>query len=436
MSDTCKNSGCKSFGVNDYINAFNFQKEGYQPVVLNPANCRSSGCAKEEIATFIGSFNFQSGVRVTRTVYPNNGGNGGTDITVEYPKDPQFITYKGCLSTIIYPVPAGSTQAQIDEIVQAVLQEAANQKAICDGTDNSGTDGGTGGSVQYPNNPGGPPSVGKTYSNTIQSASICGEGMSAKAKAGLPAATSYSGNTLVVEAGIFIADSISQANDDAISYLNTLIASGAYFDCGWYNEYLDYDCGDGTHVVIPAGVYFSTVSQADANAQAAAAAAVQCDCPIGSFVWGGTSCEDPSNPTHNAPPFVSGSGTISLNFNTGSSDLISRIWKEATFNVPQGTNRKIRVNMSFSGFNGAFAGIVVKRMNPAASCTEYDQLNCITGSSEASKSNSGVFDYTGWGVGQSKFVVYCYVVGSTVPPIPAGGPPVLATMNITFACEA
>jgi hypothetical protein len=303
MSEPCKQSGCSPVTIESYLDLFNFQGANYAAPVITPAKtCALSDCQTDAIETYIGGFNFQAGVRVVRIVYPNNGhGGGGTGIDIEYPPSPQFISYKGCQSTIIREVPAGATQAQIDAIVDEVLHEAANQQAICDapppppgGDDDTG--GGTGGGVQPPDNPDDPGSGGdKTYSNTQQSVVACPSGMVPKALTSLPPATSLAGNTIVVEAGLFWADSIAQANADAVAFLNTLAASGLYYECGWYNEYLDYDCGDGSHVIVPAGTYFSTVSQADANAQAQAYAVSQCVCDNVKGINFGNAPFSPSN---------------------------------------------------------------------------------------------------------------------------------------------
>jgi len=97
----------------------------------------------------------------------------------------------------------------------------------------------------------------------------------------LPAGVSLIAGQLVIQPGVvFSTASEADANQKALTLLqNTLanlMAQGKAV-CGFWNVEVTFTCPGGSPVIdIPAFMYFSQVSQADADAQALAAAEAQC----------------------------------------------------------------------------------------------------------------------------------------------------------------
>lgn len=85
-------------------------------------------------------------------------------------------------------------------------------------------------------------------------------------------------NQLIGAAGIF--RGATQADADAAAQAGLeKVAPSLNIQCGFYNTQQTVTCADSSTQTVPAGVYFSTVSQADANNQAIALANVQCANP-------------------------------------------------------------------------------------------------------------------------------------------------------------
>jgi hypothetical protein len=106
----------------------------------------------------------------------------------------------------------------------------------------------------------------------------------------LPPVVIFGIQGLSIVAGVF-SSTVSQADADAKAdaFLQSFI--GGAVVCGWWNTEQSYTCDDSSVQTIPADTYFSTVSQADADAQALAAAMAECfDCggnptTIGGVAW-------------------------------------------------------------------------------------------------------------------------------------------------------
>lgn len=93
-------------------------------------------------------------------------------------------------------------------------------------------------------------------------------------------------NQLIGAAGIFRGATQADADAAAIAGL-TAIAPSLNIQCGFYNTQQVVTCSDSSTQTVPAGVFFSTVSQADANNQAIALANVQCANPSCNPATGG-----------------------------------------------------------------------------------------------------------------------------------------------------
>lgn len=85
-------------------------------------------------------------------------------------------------------------------------------------------------------------------------------------------------NQIVGAAGLYRGATQASADAAALAGL-TSVAGTLDIQCGFYNVQETVTCGDSTTQTVPAGVYFSTVSQADANNQAIALANAQCANP-------------------------------------------------------------------------------------------------------------------------------------------------------------
>jgi len=85
-------------------------------------------------------------------------------------------------------------------------------------------------------------------------------------------------NQIIGAAGMFRGATQEAANAAGVAGLEKLIPS-LNIQCGYYNTLQTITCSDLTTQSVPAGVFFSTVSQADANAQAVALCNTQCANP-------------------------------------------------------------------------------------------------------------------------------------------------------------
>jgi len=207
---------------------------------------------------YIGLTSIQSNptyANVSEIVVPVSYGTGyyivaPDTIQVVVPQNATTINYQGCQSAISLPVPTGATQAQINAIVQQVMQQAAQQLSQCN--------------APAPTNPFDAALAPTLYSNAVKS-SGCSGFPGIKVTGNLPAGITASPSSITVAAGIFTS-SVSQADADSQASLFLIYFIEANCQCGWWNT-LQICPGGGQ---VAANTYFSTVSQDDANAQALA----------------------------------------------------------------------------------------------------------------------------------------------------------------------
>lgn len=207
------------------------------------------------------------------------------------------LTYRGCQSLISVPIPVGSTFAQIQALVQGMLQQAAEQQAQCN-------------AANAPNAHQ-PPSQ---FLNTQQSAPIpCSDGGEFIITGTLPTGVTFDGNDLICATGIFSSntsqDNANQRAEDFLASIFVQLQNNGQGYCQWWNDEETVTCGDGSTQTVPAHTYSSTVSKQDANDQAIAAAQAECPPPP-------CSCPDGSNQNLNNLTWTfnqiagSGSGAI------------------------------------------------------------------------------------------------------------------------------
>jgi hypothetical protein len=85
-------------------------------------------------------------------------------------------------------------------------------------------------------------------------------------------------NQIIGGPGMFRGETQADADAAAVAGLQS-ICNNLDIQCGFYNTVQTVTCGDSSTQTIPAGIYFSEVSQADANNQAIAQATAQCANP-------------------------------------------------------------------------------------------------------------------------------------------------------------
>lgn len=264
--------------------------------------CRLITCpVTDDIPNYVGQFSLQNGLVFTNTLIavPSTLYPGGTyyqppgTITIPVPPNagdptlgkPTLISYQGCLSTVSATIPPGSTPAQMQAIINILMQEIAAQAAICNAP---------------PSNP--PPDT-TVFWNTSQTAS-CPSGKSVKQEGNLPPNVSASTTGVTVAAGIF-SSTVSQADADltALNFAESFIGTAVL--CGYYNTQQSYTCPNGTVQTIAAGLFFSTISQADADQQAIDQGNRQCGGLGGFAVWNRTQFQQNNAGVATATPDMS-----------------------------------------------------------------------------------------------------------------------------------
>jgi len=129
-------------------------------------------------------------------------------------------------------------------------------------------------------NPTPQPPVQQFVNNVVYITNYCASGLPYFFGTNLPPwiTVDSANNRLIGAAGNFRGGTQADADAAAIAGL-TAIAPSLNIQCGFYNTQQVVTCSDSSTQTVPAGVFFSTVSQADANNQAIALANVQCANP-------------------------------------------------------------------------------------------------------------------------------------------------------------
>ncbi len=230
--------------------------------------CRVICCPPtDDLPSYLGSYNLQSGIayeNLTISVPAVGGGSyyvpPGT-IVINLPPGATSVSYQGCQSTVTLPIPTGSTPAAIQDIVNQVMYQVAQQLAICNAPDD-------------PHNPIPSPFPPTVFYN-IEVTITCPSGLAMKQIAALPGIVTLSGDALYLDAGnISSSVSVEDANSKGEDFLTTLL--GVKVQCGYWNTEQSFTCSDSSVQTIPARTYFSTTSLAAANALALAAAEAAC----------------------------------------------------------------------------------------------------------------------------------------------------------------
>ncbi len=212
--------------------------------------CRIIPCPDTgTIPSYSGSYSLQNG-----TVFVNNEISFSTpngtytlppdSIVIVVPPGATNVSYQGCQNTVTRPV-AGLSQAEIASLIAEMMQLIARQQAICDG---------------FYITP-----VSGLSANSAQTAH-CSGGLQMKLVGTLPSGVSFTIDGLTVAPGLFTASSVALANSHALAYAQSLISrTPQIVQCGWYNEDTDFVCPGGNISHVPAGQFFSEISQDDAN---------------------------------------------------------------------------------------------------------------------------------------------------------------------------
>lgn len=298
--------------VSDYILRYTLQDSLPEPVIPPQTDaCLVVGCAPDDdIAAYNGAYNLQSLVPYTSTppggAVPIGGGYyiAVPPVTVYVPPGPGPSQFS--LQTQNFSCPAGTTAASACNYnytyqipggsTPAQVQAIVNQAA-------------TEVAVLKAQCCVGLPQSGvlappTTYYSNPASAN-CGAGQSIKQVGALPPYVSVTGNGVVVAAGTFTSTTSQADADSQAQFAADEAFDGGNVECGWYNTDQQVACPDGKTSDVPAGTVFSTVSQADANAQALAQANINCaGLMIGGWTW---TPADSTPPTNGAIRSASGS---------------------------------------------------------------------------------------------------------------------------------
>ncbi len=228
--------------------------------------CRIISCPPtDDLPSYYGQYSLQSGVAYDNgsITVPAPGGGSYTvppgTIVINLPAGSTSVNYQGCQSSISIPIPTGSTPTAIQSIIDQVMQQAAEQLAIC----NAPADPHSGGPF--------PP---VTFGNESQTV-LCPDKPAMDLIGTLPPGVTITLTQLTIAAGIFQSSvSVADANAAANTFLLGVLASQVL--CGWWNTEQSFTCSDSSVQTVPANTYFSIISQASANAIALAAAEAAC----------------------------------------------------------------------------------------------------------------------------------------------------------------
>ncbi len=235
--------------------------------------CRIISCPPtDDLPSYYGQYNLQSGVTYENNtiIVPSPGGGSYTvppgTIVINVPPGATAVTYQGCQSTVSLPIPAGSTPAAIQLIVNQVMQQIAAQLAICNAPED-------------PHNPIPSPFPPTTFVNDEVFRS-CPGGLLMNLIGTLPKNVFFDIDGLTLQAGV-ITSGVSVADADKIgdNFLIGLISGGALVQCGYWNTEQSFTCPDTSVQTVPADTYFSVTSQSAADALALAAAESACSSP-------------------------------------------------------------------------------------------------------------------------------------------------------------
>lgn len=226
--------------------------------------CRLVSCDNQGlIPEYLGRYSLQTGqlyVNLLMSV-PVDYGNGyyyvqPNAIRIPLAQGSQFVSFQGCESTITLEIPVGADADEIKAIVAEVMVQAAEQFSRCNA----------------------PPIQHKKLTSLFSNAPVsltCPGGLLLNINGTIPPTVSWTVNSLVVKAGIFTSIK-SQADADAQAMAYGQLYFNAEFQCGYWNTLQTVTCSDLSTRTTPAYLYFSIVSQADADAQALAAATASC----------------------------------------------------------------------------------------------------------------------------------------------------------------
>lgn len=182
--------------------------------------------------------------------------------------NPTTLRLTCCQSELVRQVPAGATQAEINAIVQSMVNTCAVQQANCD-------------AQQFVQ--GSFRSAQVSYNPCSSSGRLMG--WTSPSRPPLPSAMTWSQGVLYLAAGVFSstigpATATANAQEFLNAYAIGLIA-GPLWDCGYWNTEQTVVCEDETEIVVPAFSFFSVDSQAAADALAVAFGESECEpaCP-------------------------------------------------------------------------------------------------------------------------------------------------------------
>ena len=186
--------------------------------------------------------------------------------------NPTTLRLTCCQSELVRQVPAGATQAEINAIVQSMVNTCAVQQANCD-------------AQQFVQ--GSFRSAQVSYNPCSSSGRLMG--WTSPSRPPLPSAMTWNQGVLYLAAGVFSstigpATATANAQEFLNAYAIGLIA-GPLWDCGYWNTEQTVICEDESEVVVPAFSFFSADSQAAADVLAVAFGESECPSEGGCFDW-------------------------------------------------------------------------------------------------------------------------------------------------------